>query len=205
MPNWCQNSIVIPTHAVKNFKRKFCSQTLNKSTGRVRHYLDFNRIIRQPVGIFKGDIGYAERKKYPLNWYDWNTDNWGTKWNACQTEFHLIENGLFTQITFDTAWNPPVDEMFYRMTKRLRIATLEHSWLEEGCYLWGTNEYEGCDVPEDDPFAVNGVYKNEMDETEEQYRYVVERFYGASEYADELVARFNGTWADEDEGEGQAA
>lgn len=36
------------------------------------------------------------------NWYDWNIKNWGTKWNASDSE----EKG--GKITFQTAWSPPV-------------------------------------------------------------------------------------------------
>lgn len=36
-----------------------------------------------------------------LNWYDWCTNNWGTKWNACETQSNEDE------IMFDTAWCSP--------------------------------------------------------------------------------------------------
>ena len=36
------------------------------------------------------------------DWYDWCVKNWGTKWNACGTEF---DESNPTQIKFDTAWS----------------------------------------------------------------------------------------------------
>lgn len=35
-------------------------------------------------------------------WYGWCCNNWGTKWNACQT---MINDNL---IYFETAWSPPM-------------------------------------------------------------------------------------------------
>lgn len=36
-------------------------------------------------------------------WYDWCCINWGTKWNACDTD---MENPCC--VTFDTAWDAPI-------------------------------------------------------------------------------------------------
>lgn len=37
-----------------------------------------------------------------VDWYDWCVDNWGTKWNACNTIIHGNE------VWFDTAWSPAI-------------------------------------------------------------------------------------------------
>lgn len=37
-----------------------------------------------------------------VSWYEWNTRNWGTKWNAYRTE-RPVPN----IVTFETAWNAP--------------------------------------------------------------------------------------------------
>lgn len=44
------------------------------------------------------------KEKYGFdNWYDWRIANWGTKWNACDTEYDEESE----QIKFDTAWSIP--------------------------------------------------------------------------------------------------
>jgi hypothetical protein len=48
---------------------------------------------------YKKDFGYD-------NWYDWQINNWGTKWNAYSIR-KISEN----IIEFDTAWSTPVDAM----------------------------------------------------------------------------------------------
>ena len=37
------------------------------------------------------------------NWYDWSCANWGTKWNACDTNYDEEKE----QLCFDTAWSIP--------------------------------------------------------------------------------------------------
>lgn len=63
----------------------------------------------RPVFKTKDDvIAYGKRvsdnlKNYgSKDWYDWCVKNWGTKWNACGTEF---DESNPTQIKFDTAWS----------------------------------------------------------------------------------------------------
>ena len=56
-----------------------------------------------PDHIFTGDLGQVEREKYGKNnWYDWSSENWGTKWNSYS--YHKEQEGMFS---FETAWNHP--------------------------------------------------------------------------------------------------
>jgi hypothetical protein len=68
--------------------------------------VDFNKIIPQPDNIFTGPIGEEERlmckREGRPNWYDWNIENWGTKWNALS-----INKKTKFQIEFETAWSHP--------------------------------------------------------------------------------------------------
>lgn len=68
---------------------------------------DFNGIIKTPDNIFQGNLGQEEREKYGKNnWYDWNTSNWGTKWNAYDVKYIAHDdNHLVIEIT--TAWDTP--------------------------------------------------------------------------------------------------
>lgn len=69
-------------------------------------HIDFNNIIPQPKSLFQGYIGRKEEEETRgWNWYYWNRENWGTKWNAYSTE----RDG--NTITFDTAWASPIPVM----------------------------------------------------------------------------------------------
>ena len=39
-------------------------------------------------------------------WFDWRCQNWGTKWNACNTE--ITDKGDDVVLRFNTAWDPPI-------------------------------------------------------------------------------------------------
>ena len=69
-------------------------------------HIDFNNIIPQPKSLFGGPIGREEEERTRgWNWYDWNNENWGTKWNAYSTE----KDG--NTLRFDTAWASPTPVM----------------------------------------------------------------------------------------------
>lgn len=41
------------------------------------------------------------------NWYDWNCENWGTKWDACEP--HIDHNDInYFAVSFESAWGPPI-------------------------------------------------------------------------------------------------
>jgi len=66
------------------------------------------------------------------NWYDWNRQNWGTKWD-------INDPSIFVQDTnqigfrFLTAWSPPIKIMneFYNDNKEVLPEMILHYW-EEG-------------------------------------------------------------------------
>ena len=66
------------------------------------------------------------------NWYDWRCANWGTKWNACDSDYDENSDTLH----FDTAWSIP-EPIFAKITndnpnKFLSIYSEEESgWFEE--------------------------------------------------------------------------
>lgn len=47
-------------------------------------------------------VGLKEKYGYD-NWYNWQCDHWGTKWNACDTDYDEETKTL----KFDTAWSIP--------------------------------------------------------------------------------------------------
>lgn len=49
--------------------------------------------------VNKKELGYTD-------WYDWNTKNWGTKWDACDVDIVVDEENCFS-VNFNTAWCLP--------------------------------------------------------------------------------------------------
>lgn len=92
MPNWVKNIV----HAIEP------DVDFEKFTDEEGKF-DFNKIIPMPDDIYRGDLGEKERAKYgKKNWYDWSIENWGTKWNACDS------NVQGNTVYFETAWSCPL-------------------------------------------------------------------------------------------------
>lgn len=70
----------------------------------VNHFPDFNKVLPQPENIFNSNLGREEeemcKKEGRPTWYEWNRQNWGTKWNSSE----CVEE-KYNSFTFVTAWN----------------------------------------------------------------------------------------------------
>ena len=42
-------------------------------------------------------------------WYNWNTENWGTKWDINGSVDIDVEDEDQIEINFNTAWGPPIE------------------------------------------------------------------------------------------------
>lgn len=74
-----------------------------------------------------------------MDWYDWSIQNWGTKWNAHETD---IKDNV---ILFDTAWSP-VPELMLKLSSIFPENIFEYDFAEERiCVLCGELEFENGD------------------------------------------------------------
>lgn len=128
-------------------------------------HIDFNNIIPQPRSLFLGELGRKEEEETRgWNWYDWNRENWGTKWNAYSTESD--DNA----ITFETAWvSPtPVMEKLHEICKRYNVVC-EITYADEdaGCntgfYVLGKDEFMYMEYKNDSPNAWEAYRKTHDD------------------------------------------
>ncbi len=98
----------------------------------------------------------AERTGLPTNsWYDWNYDNWGTKWDVAHDDFDLedldeaIEDDEQYDFTFDTAWGPP-EPVLHKMAE----LGVDFSWY---CEESGNDIYMEGEVDETGAFKCSDV------------------------------------------------
>ena len=91
MPNWVTNELVVTGDMaqLKDFKSKFFTKVDGKK------HPTFSVIVPMPI----------EEKD---NWYDWNCNNWGTKWDATHYQKNQVSAEI-VDIQFDTAWSPPIE------------------------------------------------------------------------------------------------
>ena len=93
------------------------------------------------------------------DWYEWCIENWGTKWEACETE--VVDN----VINFETAWSPctPIVEKLAELFPEIQFI---YTYFEPGVSLAGIEKYQNGDCVE------LQVYEQE----EKEYRYIGEGF-----------------------------
>tara|TARA_R100000995_G_scaffold22128_1_gene9387 strand:- start:399 stop:845 length:447 start_codon:yes stop_codon:yes gene_type:complete len=136
MPNWTMNTLKITetTEAVSSFK---------EFMGEDNNGFCFKKLVPPPNDMFEGNLGEKERaeceKKNITNWYDWQCENWDTKWNACDvtSEEETFLDGKWTTITyqFNTAWSPPL-KVIDALKKKFPDLEISGGYIDEG--------YEGC-------------------------------------------------------------
>lgn len=96
---------------------------------------DFHKVIPHPPNIFTGNLDHEARelcrKENIPNWYDWQIENWGTKWNSYDHDFHSMDE----EFSFDTAWSHPLP-IILEMSKQNPEVTFEVMYADED---WGSN------------------------------------------------------------------
>ena len=77
---------------------------------------------------------YLERTYGADNWYDWSTENWGTKWDA--SEPYLQDDGWMLRYEFDTAWCPP-EPIHAFLVDKFPDVTISWFFREDGVEMAG--------------------------------------------------------------------
>ena len=89
MPNWCWNHLEVTGDEIQ--LREF----VEKSTTNIESSDEFS---------FEGTLPRGNRK----DWYDWSVENWGTKWDACESTICNNDINYFS-VSFESAWSPPIN------------------------------------------------------------------------------------------------
>jgi hypothetical protein len=130
MPNWCLNELIIegsPKELSKLMKK--VEITPSEETG--SHYAQVfscHRVIPRPA-IKDSD------------WYEWNIENWGSKWdlNDLERDDSEWENGKLTYC-FSTAWSPVI-QVISALAKEHKKLSFTYTYWESGSDFWGEHEY----------------------------------------------------------------
>jgi hypothetical protein len=148
MPNWAQNTAT--------FRHEDPKQIDRIVDGFVKERL-FGEFLPTPEPLCRTvEIGddYNERLAelakanlvefgYP-SWYEWNIQHWGVKWDVGEETdgvTRIDENTV--RLSFDTAWNPPVN--FYEHLAAELDFDITAYYLEEGMGFVGKFTSEGGD------------------------------------------------------------
>ena len=123
MPNWCYGNLSI-TASDELFKKIL--DTVHGDEDDKVNLFDFNKVIPVP------EDGAEDTIEDTLHWCN---NNWGTKWNSCDTE--LVGNGF----SFYTAWSP-CSPVIRALAKMFPDARFEYWYEEPGEQFCGHEIYE---------------------------------------------------------------
>jgi hypothetical protein len=161
MPNWVYNNVSVSgtKETIEAFYEKATAthpETFDKETGKVIYTenpeFSFWNFVSPPKeavesGEYFGTHGFSDGESQgdtPVNWYNWNNENWNTKWDACDTHSETTINkdgSADISISYSTAWSIP-EPVMEAMVKQHPELTFSFSCEEE--QGWGA-EYSGTD------------------------------------------------------------
>jgi hypothetical protein len=96
-------------------------------------YPDTEECRKERLAQLEKESFNAQTYGYPT-WYEFNIDNWGTKWDAYSVgEVTLTEGELI--LSFDTAWSAPIPIFNHLVDMGFEV---EAVWFEEGVQSWGS-------------------------------------------------------------------
>ena len=163
MPNWCSNTIEI--EGTKEQINAFVS------------FLD-EQTVKEWFSFFKPTPPELKEE----GWYEWNVENWGTKWNCDAQDWVKVENPSADESSvtfwFDSAWSPPT--ALYEFIEATSTLNIKASYNEGGMgfvgeFVDGVDEcfnYESLEDLEDIPEHLvdewNLAEQMEMNEEEDE-------------------------------------
>jgi len=122
------------------------------------------------------------RKKYGApDWYDWNIQNWGTKWNA-------VDRCIISQydneiaLSYLTAWSPPI-EFWEKLTELYPDIEVYMEFIDEGyCFVGDATIRDGVVIELNEFEGINEqinwfIRKMGITDTLEQFEWVLDEIY----------------------------
>ena len=113
MPNWCNNTITLTGPKEKITK-------IYEKAKEDNAFLQ--QLYPMPTELegTTADGSVNEElvaKTGASDWYDWRTENWGTKWEVDAEGLELSDDGTTISGWFDSAWAPPIHAYEFFLTK----------------------------------------------------------------------------------------
>ena len=112
MPNWCSNGITL-----RHADPAMIDRVIKGREGLLMEFLPTPKELVETVAGFVGEDKEAahlaqqaaniEKHGY-ANWYDWNINKWGTKWDVSLESVDRVDDNTVTA-AFESAWAPPTN------------------------------------------------------------------------------------------------
>lgn len=106
---------IVSSRPPARYVHKKTGETFKGVNGPMENREQYNR-----VDLKEDEIATLKAKHGAADWFDWQTDNWGTKWGTYDTKVHEMGgDGSPILIEFQSAWGPPNPNMMRRISKYL--------------------------------------------------------------------------------------
>lgn len=109
MPNWCYNSITV-SHKDPAMLERFKKASEN---GILQEFIPCpQELLETTSSPGTKDIELQRKQQSNLekygaaDWYNWNVENWGTKWDVTCEDVDIRGDTIST--SFNSAWSPPI-------------------------------------------------------------------------------------------------
>lgn len=140
MPNWVHNTVHIAgmPEDVKAFLDKAAKPRPYIEDGEtimVEKDFSFWNFSAPPVDKwveYFGEKGWDKNGAYgntEYNWYNWNHNNWGCKWDAGEATIDY-DGGNHAIVTFETPWDAP-RQVIYKIAEEHKEVIITWEYLEE--------------------------------------------------------------------------
>jgi len=131
MPNWCNNELVIEGKP-KDLSKLMKAIEITKSEATDEHtqsVFSCHRVIPRP-------------SSEDSNWYEWNIENWGSKWDLSDPsrDDSQWEKGVVFY-SFESAWSPVI-EVISQLAQEHKKLLFVYTYWEGGADYWGEHHYK---------------------------------------------------------------
>ncbi len=158
MPNWVTNTLTISgedTERIASVKKMLAQPHEviedDGSTTTVEKEFSFWNIKSPDPSTYAeyfGTQGYANGEAVGNtagNWYNWNCENWGCKWDASSVELHRDSDENRLVYYFHTPWSPMSTDLLLLLSEKYPTLTMVYDYEEE--QGWGGEiEVQGGEV-----------------------------------------------------------
>lgn len=162
MPNWVHNNIIIQSddaEALASLKKRVGAtvqvpgvEYVKDENGKIVSGDDgapltvpTQHTTENPVFAFWNIVqpGAEEIAAYgDQGWYNWNIENWGTKWDVGGNVEVIEDTDSYWHLAFDTAWSAP-HEALVELSTQFPEVEIRNEWTEEQGYGAHQQYFEG--------------------------------------------------------------
>lgn len=164
MPNNCCNVLIVtsPNNIIEQIRNFYVDNFKDKSL-----HLSFEKNVPIP-----------EDKKE--DWYNWNCQNWGTKWDAYDID--IDDNDDNFTYYFNTAWSPPL-AWLEKIAAKYPNLELNLEYNEPGCDFGGVINYKNGEVIQDESYNLSEHNWEKVDK--KLLENVINEYLNSTEYDSE--------------------